>query len=111
MKAYRKWLGGDSYEAMASLGGSFVSNNIEDYYTTPYELGYDSFTKFDHDFIGKEALLERKAQGPLQRKLMRNLKVYAADTHPQTPSNGDIHSSDRPLVTPVRSAARWKRAL
>src|SRR5215203_2613896 len=49
MKPYREWLPGTSYEANASLGGSFVSKNIEDYYTTPYELGYDSFTKFDHD--------------------------------------------------------------
>jgi vanillate/3-O-methylgallate O-demethylase len=56
MKPYREWLPGTSYEANASLGGSFVSKNIEDYYTTPFELGYDSFTRFDHDFIGKEAL-------------------------------------------------------
>jgi vanillate/3-O-methylgallate O-demethylase len=66
MKAYREWLPGTSYEANASLGGSFVSKNIEDYYTTPYELGYDSFTKFDHDFIGKEALQEM--QGKVHRK-------------------------------------------
>ena len=32
------------------------SNNIEDYYMTPYELGYGPFVKFDHDFIGREAL-------------------------------------------------------
>jgi len=66
MKSYRQWLPGTSYEANASLGGSFVSNNIEDYYTTPYELGYDSFTKFDHDFIGKEAL--QAMQGKVHRK-------------------------------------------
>ena len=66
MKPYRQWLPGTSYEANASLGGSFVSNNIEDYYTTPYELGYDSFTKFDHDFIGKEAL--QAMQGKVHRK-------------------------------------------
>ena len=47
---------GNSYEANASLGGSSVSGKIEDYYTTPHELGYGPFTKFDHDFIGKEAL-------------------------------------------------------
>ena len=35
------------------IGGSFVSDNIEDYYATPYELGYGTFTKFDHDFIGR----------------------------------------------------------
>ena len=56
MKAYREWLPGTSYEANASLGGSFVSDRIEDYYTTPYELGYNTFTKFDHDFIGADAL-------------------------------------------------------
>jgi vanillate/3-O-methylgallate O-demethylase len=66
MKPYREWLPGTSYEANASLGGSFVSNNIEDYYATPYELGYDGFTKFDHDFIGKEAL--QAMQGQVHRR-------------------------------------------
>ena len=56
LKAYRQWLPGTSYEANAGLGGSFVSNNVEDYYTSPWELGYAGFTKYDHDFIGKEAL-------------------------------------------------------
>ncbi len=66
MKAYREWLPGTSYEANAGLGGSFVSDKIEDYYTSPHELGYASFTKFDHDFIGKEAL--QKMEGKLHRK-------------------------------------------
>ena len=39
-----------------SLGGSFYSDDIEDYYLTPYDLGYGSFVKLDHDFIGREAL-------------------------------------------------------
>jgi len=56
MKAYRQWLPAESYEGTASIGGSFVSNNIEDYYVTPHEMGYGSFIKFDHDFIGREAL-------------------------------------------------------
>ncbi|HEY4364825.1 MAG TPA: hypothetical protein VGN17_27915 [Bryobacteraceae bacterium] len=56
LKPYREWLKGTSYEAMASLGGSFYSNNIEDYYLTPYDLGYGPFVKFDHDFIGRAAL-------------------------------------------------------
>jgi vanillate/3-O-methylgallate O-demethylase len=66
MKAYREWLPGTSYEANAGLGGSFVSNKIEDYYTSPHDLGYASFTKFDHDFIGKEAL--QKMEGKATRK-------------------------------------------
>jgi syringate O-demethylase len=56
MKPYREWLPGDGYEAKASLGGSFNSSNIEDYYLTPYDLGYGHIVKFDHDFIGREAL-------------------------------------------------------
>jgi len=56
MKAYRQWLPATSYEAVAAVGGSFVSDNIEDYYVTPHEMGYASFIKFDHDFIGREAL-------------------------------------------------------
>ena len=66
MKSYRQWLPGTSYEANAGLGGSFVSKKIEDYYTSPHELGYASFTKFDHDFIGKEAL--QKMEGKVHRK-------------------------------------------
>ena len=56
MKPYRQWLPATGYEATASVGGSFVSNDIEDYYVTPHEMGYGSFAKFDHDFIGREAL-------------------------------------------------------
>jgi glycine cleavage system aminomethyltransferase T len=56
MKAYRRWLTADSYEARASIGGSFVSKRIEDYYLTPWDMGYGSFIDFDHDFIGREAL-------------------------------------------------------
>lgn len=56
LRPYREWLGADSYEATNAVAGSFVSENIEDYYLTPWELGYGSFVKFDHDFIGREAL-------------------------------------------------------
>lgn len=56
MKRYRQWLKLTSYEATASLGGSFYSDNIEDYYLTPYDLGYGPFVKFDHEFVGRQAL-------------------------------------------------------
>jgi vanillate/3-O-methylgallate O-demethylase len=68
MKTYREWLPANSYEATGSLGGSFVSNNIEDYYVTPYEIGYGPFVKFDHEFIGREAL-ERIANKPHRKKV------------------------------------------
>jgi vanillate/3-O-methylgallate O-demethylase len=58
MKAFREWLPADGYEAAGSIGGSFVSDDIEDYYLTPHELGYGFYVKFDHDFIGRDALEE-----------------------------------------------------
>ncbi len=68
MKSYREWLPSNSYEAVGSLAGSFESDNIEDYYVTPYEIGYGPFVKFDHDFIGREAL-EKIADQPHRRKV------------------------------------------
>jgi len=67
MKPYRQWLTGKSYEAMASLGGSFVSRNIEDYYLTPYDLGYGPFVKFDHDFVGRAGLEQMSTHPPRQK--------------------------------------------
>ena len=90
MKAYREWLPASSYEATGSLGGSFVSKNIEDYYLNPYELGYGPFVKFDHDFIGREAL--EKLDKSAQRKkvtLAWNAddvgKIFASLFHPGAP--------------------------
>jgi vanillate/3-O-methylgallate O-demethylase len=68
LKPYRQWLSAKSYEAMASLGGSFYSDNIADYYLTPYDLGYGPFVKFDHDFVGRAAL-ERLAENQKRKKV------------------------------------------
>jgi vanillate/3-O-methylgallate O-demethylase len=68
LKKYREWLPANGYEGAGSIGGSFVSDNIEDYYLTPYELGYGPFVKFDHDFIGREAL-EKIAGQPHRKKV------------------------------------------
>jgi len=68
MKPYRQWLPANGYEANASLGGSFSSTDIEDYYLTPWDLGYGMVVKFDHDFIGREAL-EKIAQKPRRKKV------------------------------------------
>jgi vanillate/3-O-methylgallate O-demethylase len=66
LRAYRQWLGADSYEATGSIGGSYVSTRIEDYYLNPWELGYGPFIRFDHDFHGREAL--EKLEPEKQRK-------------------------------------------
>lgn len=84
MKAYREWLPANGFEANASLGGSYTSNNIEDYYQTPWDLGYGRHVKFDHEFIGREAL-EKMVDQPHRRKVWLRwnnedvMKIYASE--------------------------------
>jgi vanillate/3-O-methylgallate O-demethylase len=68
LRGYREWLSADSYEATNALAGSFVSNDIEDYYLNPWELGYGPLVKLDHDFIGRDAL-ERLAPEAQRKKV------------------------------------------
>ena len=67
MKAYREWLPANGYEATGSLGGSFYSDDISAYYLTPHDLGYWGFVKFDHDFVGREALEAMDEEGPRRK--------------------------------------------
>jgi vanillate/3-O-methylgallate O-demethylase len=89
-RAYREWLGIDSYEATGTLAGSFVSDNIEDYYLTPWELGYGSFIKFDHDFIGRDAL--EKIDPATQRKKV----TLAWDAEDMTKIYGSLFNVEGP---------------
>jgi vanillate/3-O-methylgallate O-demethylase len=66
--SYRDWLPGDWYEGKLSVGGSFASEDVEDYYVTPYDFGYGHLVKFDHDFVGREAL-ETLASEPHRKKV------------------------------------------
>ena len=68
MRAYREWLPANGYEGTGSLGGSFYSDDISDYYLTPHDLGYWPFVKFDHDFVGREAL-EAIVDQPRRKKV------------------------------------------
>ncbi|MGH8140931.1 MAG: vanillate/3-O-methylgallate O-demethylase [Steroidobacteraceae bacterium] len=92
MRKYREWLPASGYEGTGSLGGSFVSDKIEDYYVTPFELGYGSFAKFDHDFIGREALerMAKDTQRPQRKKVTFAwnaddvAKIFASQLRPGT---------------------------
>lgn len=64
-RAYREWL---PATAVGSLGGSMDSPNIEDFYHTPYDIGYGKLVKFDHDFVGRSAL-EQIAKNPRRTKV------------------------------------------
>jgi vanillate/3-O-methylgallate O-demethylase len=61
---YRKWLPLYGIEGQRPLNGSFFSENIEDYYCSPYELGYGKSIAFNHDFIGRAALEQAKDAVP-----------------------------------------------
>jgi vanillate/3-O-methylgallate O-demethylase len=67
MASYRDWLPANSYEGVCSIGGSYVPDSIEGYYLTPYEMGYGPFIKFDHDFIGRDALEKMEPDSQRQK--------------------------------------------
>ena len=89
---YRDWLGADSYEASGAIGGSFVSEDIEDYYVNPFELGYGFYIGWKkEDFVGKPALAAMK-DAPSNRKKVTFewnredvLKVIASAFEPGIP--------------------------
>ena len=88
---YRDWLGADSYEAAGSIGGSYVSDDISDYYVNPFELGYGFYIGWKKDdFIGKDALTKMK-DGPNRKKVTFEwnkedvLKIIASGLEQGTP--------------------------
>jgi len=68
MQDYRAWASGKSYAGTCSIGGSYVPDSIEGYYLTPWDIGYGHIVKFDHDFVGREAL-ERMANETHKQKV------------------------------------------
>ncbi len=68
MRAYREWLPANGFEANASLGGSMVCDRADDYYLSPFDLGYSHIVQFDHDFVGREAL-EAMRDRPHKKKM------------------------------------------
>lgn len=66
MEDYLEWL--NVGDGLLSIGGSFDSDDVTDYYFTPIELGYDHIIDFDHDFVGKEAL-EAEIDDPDREKV------------------------------------------
>ncbi|MBY5972058.1 hypothetical protein KUV28_06855 [Ferrimonas balearica] len=68
MRPYREWLDEQSFEGVSTIGGSLDSDDVTDYYLTPWDLDYGRVVKFDHDFLGRAAL-ERMKDGPHRRKV------------------------------------------
>ncbi len=68
LEDYRRFISLYSFEGMRGIHGSYYSDNIEDYYVSPFELGYGKSIAFNHDFIGREAL-ERARDQALRTKV------------------------------------------
>lgn len=49
------------FEQYCKIAGSFESDDISDWYRSPVELGWGNRIKFDHEFIGREALADELA--------------------------------------------------
>ena len=73
---YREWL---PAARAGSIGGSLYSDDIHDFYMTPYDIDLGKSVRFDHDFHGRGAL-ERHAKGIRRRKvtLLWNAEDVAA---------------------------------
>jgi vanillate/3-O-methylgallate O-demethylase len=84
LEDYRRFISLYSFEGMRGLHGSCYSENIEDYYVSPYELGYGKSIAFNHDFIGRVALEKARDNVPRTKvTLVFNpddvKKVFGAD--------------------------------
>jgi glycine cleavage system aminomethyltransferase T len=65
-----------AYAQPAYIAGSFDGGTISDYYRSPVELGWGRNIKFDHDFLGRDALEREKAE---PRRVIRTLEWNAED--------------------------------
>ena len=57
---YRRHLALFGIEGKRPLSGSCFSEDIEDFYVSPYELGYGKLVNFNHDFLGRDALAKAR---------------------------------------------------
>ncbi len=58
LRSYREWLTLDHIEAMQGLVGSHQAASVEEYYVTPYDLGYARIVDLEHEFPGRDALAQ-----------------------------------------------------
>ena len=103
MKAYRSGSLQTGTRAPARWG-SFASADISDYYLTPHDLGYWPFVKFDHEFVGREALLEM-ADRPRRKKV--SLAWNGDDVEQAVGSLFEKGDPVKYLDTPLSNYSTW----
>jgi vanillate/3-O-methylgallate O-demethylase len=79
LRAYRQQLSGDGFEAHAAIGGSLESDEIRDYYLTPWDLGYGRVISFGHEFVGRDGLIARKDEPHKTKVFLRWNDTDAGD--------------------------------
>jgi vanillate/3-O-methylgallate O-demethylase len=111
LRPYREWLAGDGYEGKLSVGGSFRSDDIEDFYVTPFDFGYGHLVKFDHDFIGRGALEQMTAEPHRSKVWLRWNRDDVARVYASSLYGGE--SRAKYLDTPLGRYARvhWDAVL
>ena len=97
-RGYREWLDARYIDSLAVIG-SFDSENIEDYYLTPFDLGYGRFIDFSKDFIGKSALERVRDDERLQRYAKVSL-IWDEDDYAEL--QGDLLRPDKGLPPQYR---------
>jgi vanillate/3-O-methylgallate O-demethylase len=100
MRGYREWLPGNLGEGMVRLSGSQVRDRVEDYHRTPFDLDYGKLIRFDHDFIGRDALLRRQDEPALQKVTLQWNADDAASLFREmlTPGGRDIRYLHLPAM-------------
>lgn len=100
MGAYREWLPGNLGEGMIRLSGSQARSRVEDYYRTPFDLGYGKLIHFDHEFIGRDALLRRRDEPALRKVTLQWNTQDAASLFAEmlTPGGRDVRCLHLPVM-------------
>jgi vanillate/3-O-methylgallate O-demethylase len=98
LRAYREWLPGTALEnfGLAISTGSFHPETVQGYYTTPWDLGYGHVIKFDHEFIGRQAL-QQLAENPPRQKVWL---VWSQDDTERIVLNSELDKPNAPKLLP-----------
>jgi glycine cleavage system aminomethyltransferase T len=104
MRPYREWLPATSFDGIAALGGSFVSDRIEDYYFTPWEIDYGRLIRYDHDFVGRAALEEMQSR-PHRKKV--SLVINAEDAAAVYRSQMTVGDNGKAMEVPTAHYAAY----
>jgi glycine cleavage system aminomethyltransferase T len=108
LRGYREWLPDTALENFSmALNGSYAPAAVEDFYLTPWDLGYGHVIKHDHDFIGRSAL-ESMATQPHRTKVW--LEWNTEDTE-RVLVDSELDRPDAPkLLTPPMTPV-WDQIL